>query len=155
MKLFIVFAAPDRDQLQRLKLGLVEVRGGESTWSHYERDASLRQSSESLAAIEACDLFLALMSPDFLASNYCAGQELATAIMLHEAGRLRIVPIILEACEWKESRLGRLKPLPKLGTPVSEWQDPEQAYREIVAGLRAIVQHEQAASAEVGAGMAG
>jgi hypothetical protein len=79
------------------------------------------------------------MSPDFLATDYCESEEMGSAIARHESGKLSIVPLILEACDWKRSALGRLKPLPQGGLPMGVCQSPDAAYREVAAVLRGIV----------------
>lgn len=138
LRLVIAYAAADRNHLQQLSVRLARLRNGGTRTSIYAREVGAATSAEALAALERCDLLLALMSPELLATDYCASEELATAIGLHESGSLRIVPVILEPCAWRQSPLGRLRPLPQLGAAVSAAHDPAQAYREIVAGLRTI-----------------
>jgi hypothetical protein len=87
---------------------------------------------------------LVLMSADFLATDYCDSEEMRSAIARHESGKLSIVPLILEPCDWKRSALGRLKPLPQGGLPVSAWKSTDAAFREIAAVLRGIVLDEGA-----------
>jgi TIR domain len=52
------------------------------------------------AQLEQSTLFVALVSPDYLASRYCYEKEFERALALAQAGRMRIVPVILEPCDW-------------------------------------------------------
>jgi TIR domain len=56
--------------------------------------------SEIAAQLNQCRLFLALVSPDFLSSQYCYETEMTNAIRRHDAGEIVVVPIILEPCDW-------------------------------------------------------
>lgn len=84
--------------LQRLHVHLAMLRrdGGISEWYDREIRAGGDIDREVSIHLEACDIFLALLSQDFLNSKYCYEKEMARAIERHEAGDLVIVPIILE-----------------------------------------------------------
>ncbi len=109
------------------------------TW--YDRDilAGDEIDAEIAEQLESCELFIALLSPDFLNSDYCYEKEMQKAIDRHEAGELRIVPIIVEPCDWKTSPLKRFLALPKDGKPVSEWNNENTAYLNIVTELRRLI----------------
>lgn len=95
--------------------------------------------------LDKCDLFLPLVSPDFLASNYCYDTEMKRAMERHEAGTTRIVPIIIEPCDWKKSPLNRFKALPRDGKPVADWTNENNAYLDIVTELRRLIEETSAA----------
>ncbi len=46
------------------------------------------------------------------------------------------MPIILEHCAWKLTKLKELYALPKNGTPIVEWNTPSKAYNSIVQTLQ-------------------
>lgn len=85
------------------------------------------------------DVFIPLVSPDFLASRYCYEKEMEKALHRHEKGTIRVVPIILEPCDWKSSPLAKLKVLPKDGRAISTWANQNVAYLDIVEELRRIL----------------
>jgi hypothetical protein len=92
--------------------------------------------SENLSTSQ---IFLALVSANFLDSRYCYEKEFQEALKLEEAGRLQIVSIILEACDWLSSPLKKFKALPKDGKPISDWANQNNAFLDVVNGLRRIV----------------
>ena len=92
-----------------------------------------------LGGIDSCDLFLPLVSSSFLASDYCYETEMTRAFARQDAREIRIVPIVIEPCDWMESPLQNLKALPKDGRPVSEWPDRNAAFLDVVEGLRRLL----------------
>ena len=79
------------------------------------------------------------MSPDFLASEYCYEREMERALERNAHDEARVIPIIIEPCDWRSSPLSRLRVLPRDGRPISEWGNPNSAYLDIVTELRRIV----------------
>ena len=90
--------------------------------------------------LEAAELFLLMVSPDFIASNYCVEREMQRALERHEAGMAQVVPIIVEPCDWAAMpQLRRLKAVPKDGLPISEWTNANTAYLDVIQEIRRIV----------------
>lgn len=89
--------------------------------------------------LEAAHLILLLVSPDFLASDYCYDVEMQRAMQRHEAGEARVVPIILRPCDWHEAPFGRLNALPKDGKPVTKWTDFDDAFLDITEGIKRVL----------------
>ena len=102
MKAFISYSHHDRALLERLHAHLAMLRreGGISDW--YDRDivAGAALEREISKQLESSQLFLALASPDFLASQYCYDKEMTRAIARHDAGKTVVVPIILDGHYW-------------------------------------------------------
>jgi TIR domain len=86
-------------------------------------------------------IILLLVSADFLASHYCYDVEVQRAVERHEAGNARVIPIILKPCDWEGTPFGKLQALPKDGKPVTTWKNREQAFTDIVSGIKAAVAH--------------
>ena len=145
MKAFISYSHLDSSSLERLHTHLAMLRREGSLNEWYDRKilAGDPVDSEVSANLESSDLFIALLSPDFLNSNYCYEKEMERAIEKHDSGEIRVIPIIVEPCDWKASPLVRFKALPKDGEPISSWTNQNNAYLDIVNELRRIVQNER------------
>lgn len=78
------------------------------------------------------------MSPDYLNSNYCYEKEFAEAQRRHEEGSLKIVPVILEPCDWQNTPFSSIKALPKDGKAVALWNNQNTAMMDVTAHLRKI-----------------
>ncbi len=88
--------------------------------------------------IEA-NIILLLISPDFLSSDYCYEIEMKTAMTMHEEGRAIVVPIILRHCDWKDTPFAKLQGLPKHGKPVTDWEDADEAFLNIIEGIKKLL----------------
>jgi len=141
MKAFISYSHKDAAHLNRLHTHLATLRREGSITEWYDRVILTggKMDLEIMGQLEGSDLFLALVSPDFLNSNYCYEKEMEKALQLHETGAIRIVPVILEPCDWQSTPLGKLKAVPKDGKPVAEWQNENTAFLDVVTELRRIV----------------
>ncbi len=141
MKAFISYSHKDEDALDQLHTHLTPLQrdGLIDTW--FDRDILGGSGIDSTVdeELQSCELFLPLVSPNFLASDYCVEREMQQALKRHEAGEIRIVPIIVEPCDWASSALRKLKALPRDGKPISDWTNPNHAYLDIVEELRRIV----------------
>jgi len=85
-------------------------------------------------------IIVLLVSPSFLASDYCYSIEMKRAIDRHERGQVRVIPIILRPCEWQETPIGKLQALPKDGKPVTIWAERDNAYLDVVKGIHKAVE---------------
>lgn len=92
-----------------------------------------------LKKLKAADVFVALGSPDYIASPYC--YEIEYGFALRKAGRkgIHVVVALLKSCQWRHTRMARYKLLPRDGKPVDQWARRGDAYENIVEGVRAVV----------------
>jgi len=91
------------------------------------------------AAIERARLAVVFLSRAYLSSD-TATTELSRLGELTDAGRLRLFPILLEPCDWKQYRVLRNAQIWNLATPIGDF-DPEAASLElekIAASIRAL-----------------
>lgn len=141
-KAFISYSHRDAKALERLHTHLAVLRREHliNTWYDHEILAGTEVDREIHANLSESDLFLPLVSPDFLASNYCYEREMKSALKRHEKNSLRVIPIILEPCDWRPSPLGKLKALPKDGKPISTWTNENIAYLDVVTELRHLIE---------------
>jgi hypothetical protein len=86
--------------------------------------------------LEASNVILLLVSSDFLASDYCYEIEMKRAMERHAQGAARVIPIILRICDWYDAPFGKLQALPKDGKPIKTWHDMDEAFMDVVAGLK-------------------
>lgn len=146
MKAFISYSHNDNWALDRLHTHLAVLRreGQIDTWFDRNILAGGELDGEIAKQLEACNLFLLLVSPDFLASDYCYEREMGRALERHDASDARVVPLIVEPCDWRASPLRKLKALPRDGKPITDWTNQNNAFLDIVTELRRAVHHEEA-----------
>ena len=143
IRVFIWYAHEDqkpfiedlRKQLTILKrLNVIEV------W--YDRD--ITAGTDWRGAIDdqlySANLVLLLISPDFIASDYCYDLEMRTALERHERGDARVIPIILRPCMWSSAPFAKLQALPQDGKPISSWNERDAAFLSVAEGIRSAVE---------------
>ncbi len=84
------------------------------------------------------DIIVLLVSSDFLDSEYCYKVEMQEALKRHEAGKVRVMPIIVRSAIWEESPLASLKALPKDRKPITLWADRDEAWTDVARGIRSV-----------------
>jgi hypothetical protein len=138
MRAFVSYSHKDEKYLDRLHTHLAVLRRDGMLQSWYDRDilAGDHLGEEVQRYLHQSELFLALVSPDFLASDYCYDAEMESALKVEKSGEIRIVPIILEPCDWLNSPLKSFLALPKDGRAISTWENPNLAYLDVVTQLR-------------------
>lgn len=139
---FISYAHADEKALERLHkhLAMLLRDGTLNTWSDHKILAGEKIGETISASLSESSLFIALLSPDYLASNYCYEKEFQHAQQLAAAGSIRIIPVILESCDWLSSPFREYMALPKDGKPISEWANQNNAYLDVVTGLRLVIE---------------
>ncbi|MGB8700664.1 MAG: TIR domain-containing protein [Thermosynechococcaceae cyanobacterium] len=90
--------------------------------------------------LESAQIILLLISPDFMASDYCYDVEMERAIARHDEGTARVIPIIIRPCDWKDSPFSKLQVLPKDALPVTQWGDRDEAFRIVAQGIRKAIE---------------
>lgn len=89
------------------------------------------------AELERADIILLLVSPDFIASDYCHDVEMMRAMERHERGEARVIPVILRPCMWHPMPFGKLLGIPRDGLAVTRWPDLDEAFLDIAQRILA------------------
>ena len=139
---FISYSHADGRALERLHkhLAMLTRDGTLSTWSAHQILPGDKVGDKIDANLSKSGLFLTLLSPDYLASKYCYETEFQKAQDLAAEGKLRIVPIIVQPCDWQSSPFKEYLALPYDGKAVSEWTNENNAFLDVTKGLRRIVE---------------
>ena len=120
-----------KDELRK-RLAVMEQQNELVTWDDGQLtpgDGALQE--DILKKVTESDLLLYLVSAASLASKNC-NKELAEAIKLGK----KVIPIILEHCDWLYHQVGGFEVLPHKGKPVSKWPDESEGWQNVVDGIR-------------------
>lgn len=124
-----------RDQLEK-QLAMLRRQGVINTW----HDRRINAGQEIDAAIDehinSDEIILLLVSPDFIASDYCYNIEMKRTIERHQAGDAIVIPVILRACDWHYAPFGKLLGTPQDGKPVTLWPDRDEAFLQVAKEVR-------------------
>ena len=89
--------------------------------------------------LERAQIILLLVSPDFIASDYCWDVELQRALERHEAGAAVVIPVILRPVLWQDAPFGKLQALPRDARPITSWRNRDSAFLNVAEGIKAAV----------------
>ena len=125
-----------RDQLE-VHLSALKRDGAIATWHDRRITAGDPLGQRIDEQLEHADLILLLVSPDFLASDYCHEVEMQRALARHAEGSARVIPVILRPCDWQHSPFAHLLAAPTDGKPITRWPDQDEAFLDVVRQIRA------------------
>jgi len=141
LKLFYSYSHKDEALREELEthLKILQRQGLIQGWHDRRIDPGQEWSSEIDKRLEEADVVLLLVSPDFLASDYCYNIEMQRAMERHEVGEARVIPIILRESNWSDTPFANLQALPKDAKPVTTYERKDTAWNEISKSLEEIV----------------
>ena len=90
--------------------------------------------------LNTASLIFLLISPDFLASEYCYRIEMPQAMQRHHAQQARVIPIILRHVDWTDTPFSKLQALPTDGRPVTAWTNADEAFLNVAMGVRRTIE---------------
>jgi hypothetical protein len=94
---------------------------------------------EISSQLESAHLILLLVSADFLASEYCFGVEVEKALARLKRDEVKVVPVLLKPCLWKESRFSELQIIPRDAKAITSWASPEEALNDVASEISKLV----------------
>lgn len=136
--LFISYSHKDKEHKEQLDTHLSLLKRNKiiDTWSDRCITAGEEWEKEIDKNLEDADIIIFLISPDFIASDYCYDIELTRAIDKHNNQEAVTIPVIIRHCDWKTAPFGKLQALPESVKPVSSWNDIDEAWLNVISGLK-------------------
>ena len=141
LNLFISYSHADEELKNELDKHLIMLKrsGKIEVWNDRQLIPGQEWDDEIKKELAAADIILLLISADFNNSDYIWNKELSSALKRHEENTACVVPIILRKCEWQEMPYAKLQALPKGARPVTEFSDKDDAFTDVAAGIRILV----------------
>ena len=90
--------------------------------------------------LTTASVILLLISPDFLASDYCYGVEMQRALERDAAGEAHIIPILVRPVDWEGAPFAHLHCLPSDAKPVTRWRNLDEAFVDVARGIRSALE---------------
>src|ERR1035441_9343706 len=115
LQVFISYAHEDEELRQEFVKHLSQLKrdGLIQDWHDREITAGSEWAGQIDEHLNAADIVVLLVSPDFVASEYCYDIEMKRALERHAAGEARVVPVILRPSDWQTAPFAKLNALPK------------------------------------------
>ncbi|WP_437484709.1 toll/interleukin-1 receptor domain-containing protein [Sorangium sp. So ce1014] len=137
---FISYAAANERQKDVLRkhLSALKREGKIRTWHTGRIGVGSDRDAELAVRLDAAHLIVLLVSVDYLAGD-AQWREMERALGRHNAGRARLIPILLDACDWEGTPFSALAPLPANRVPVMSWKRESEAWTAVTLAIRAAV----------------
>lgn len=138
IEVFFSYAERDRDLRDKLEthLAILKRKGVIRGWHEGEIGAGEEWDKEVREQLGKAKMILLLVSADFLASDFCYEEQMRRAIQRHDRGEARVIPVILDACDWEPAPFGKLAALPADKRPVTSWPNQSEAFADVARGIR-------------------
>ncbi len=141
INIFYSYAPKDEELRAELakRLKLMKRQGLIDDFYAGDISAGSAEREEASKHLEAADIILLLVSPDFIDSDYLYEQEMERAMERKRTGKARVIPILLISIDWENTPFSGLVPLPRNRKPISTWKDRDQALYEVATEIRRVV----------------
>ena len=137
LKVFITYAHKNKEAKDKLIecLAVIKNEGLISIWHDNEILPGDKWRDEIFSThLPDSDILLYLVSRASLASENC-NKELAGALNF----KIRVIPIILESCDWLNHQLSDFQALPDGVLPINQWDHADNGWQNVVSGIRKVV----------------
>ncbi|TMC21830.1 MAG: TIR domain-containing protein [Chloroflexi bacterium] len=141
LELFYSYAPEDEALRKELDkhLTFLKREGLISDWHHKKISAGGHFVEEVDSHLQSARIILLLISPDFIASDYCYGTELQEAMKRSKEGTACVIPILLRPCDWQTPLFGDLQALPRDQRAITAWSNQDSAFTEIAKAIRDMI----------------
>ena len=123
------------DHLSALtRQGLIEE------WDDREIEAGEEWEKEVLKHFNEADIILCLISANFISSQYCYNVEMQGALDRRKVGLVKVIPILLKECAWKNTPFHELQMIPRDGQAIlSRPSKRDQVFTKVVQDIEKVV----------------
>ena len=141
LRVFCSYSRKDEEHLNELRDSLrgLERQGLIRWWHDREIVPGWEWEEEIDKHLRTTDVVLFLVSRAFMASDYVYEHEISKAVERHELGEARVIPIMVRPADWEWASFGKLQALPKDAKPITSWPDQDEAWLDVVRGIRRAV----------------
>lgn len=124
-----------RAQIEK-QLSILRRQGVIEVWHDRRIEPGQELHGEIDHHLEEASIFLLLVSPDFLNSDYCYEREMTRAFERHKAGNAVVIPVILRPCDWMHPPLSGLKAMPEDGKAITLWPEIDTPMLQVAQAVR-------------------
>ncbi|GHO85260.1 toll/interleukin-1 receptor domain-containing protein [Dictyobacter formicarum] len=149
---FCCYAREDKGYLQKLRTHLKPLERKNIISVSHDQDITAGSEWEETIKgyLDTAQIILLLVSPDFIASDYCYSVEMTRALERHEQEQVIVIPIIARPTTWQHTPFAKLQVLPPGAKPITDnsWVTQDKALVAITDGISQIALKLQGASTQ-------
>lgn len=140
MRIYISYHPSDIDMRKQLNTYLTVLEREKIVSTYKEHLIGTSEEAEDIfIADNLPELFLVLLSPDYLASDYLKDKRLQKALKKAKEGSLILISIILAPCNWRNTVFEDLHILPKNNKPIAVLENKNLAFVDVIWNIKEII----------------
>jgi O-acetyl-ADP-ribose deacetylase (regulator of RNase III) len=142
LSVFISYAHADAHYREKLSqhLSTLKELGLVQDWHDRLITPGTDWDTDINGALDRADILVLLVSADFVSSGYIQSVELTRAFDRLEKGEVTVIPVLVRTVDLRGGRLDKLQRLPTGGKPIKSWPDEDEAFVDVVEGIRQAVE---------------
>lgn len=138
VNLFFSYSHRDEELRDELEIHLTSLKRQEiiSMWHDRRIGAGNEFDSSISDNLESADIILLLVSPYFIASDYCFEVEMERALEKHKKSEAIVIPVILHPCDWHDMPFGKILGTPTDGKAISKFPNIHDGFLEVTKAVK-------------------
>ena len=144
VKLFYCYSHRDSKHRTEMEKSLTLLRDQDhilKDWSDRQILSGQHISKKIQEKMNDTDIFVFLLSSDFIASAECQKEWLRARELANKRPAIVLLPIILSNCSWKDmDDMSQLKAIPEDGKPITNFKNKSTAWQQVYDGLRDLIE---------------
>lgn len=143
MRVFFSYAHQDEKLAQQFMTHLtyLKYQKGIEFWYDGKIEAGDVRKPAITSMLEKADVILLFITPDFISSSECYEFEMQHALERHNAGKARVVPILVRPLvSWDNAPFAELQAVPKNGRPVTTWPNRDRGWVAVIEEIYPLLQ---------------
>jgi TIR domain len=141
IEIFCCVAESDQPSLKQLVTQLApQPRQDIKLWDNSHILPGANADEEIRQHLTSARIFLLLISPDFLADDYCYNRVMKAALERHTRGEALTIPVIVRPVHWENVPiLNTIRPIPRSGQPINEQSSQDKALFEVAQEINTAI----------------
>lgn len=137
-RIFVSYARVDEPHRLRLAVHLAPLvrEGLVDVWCDQAVAAGSDWERDIQHELATADIVMLLVTPDFVASDYCFERELPEVLRRNEEDGLCVLPVLVKSVDLVNLPIGRFQGLPTDLWPISAWRDADEAWLRVARDVR-------------------
>jgi tetratricopeptide (TPR) repeat protein len=128
-----------RDEFDK-HLWSLKRSGKITTWYDEEIFPGTNWQYEINIHLDTADIILLLISPDFIASDYCYSMQMQRALERHRIRKVHVIPILLRPVDLEDTPIRTLQALPTNGKAITQWRSRDEGFLNVAKAIRHLVE---------------
>lgn len=145
LQVFISYSQADdahRDELEK-RLKILAHHYPLNYWSDHQLNPSGKVHTEILRQLQKADVVLLLVSPDFMATDYCYDIEVVEALKSYVAQQNTVIPVIVrDTPDWQSEPFGQLTAVPHKGKPLEDYPSADKYWADVQQALQQTIKNQ-------------